>query len=138
MRVLSAFAFVLVCLAGWSPPPTVTKGTFDKSYTLTMQRGSYLVVVETSGPATYTITNYAMEHPMGSRPDTEAVFTTPAGTFRVSDRGVKERGVNINDTFYPVPQSSSDELSVVIIDANGNITAAVKPRKDVIPTDTKP
>src|SRR5262245_8013198 len=137
MRVLSAFAFVLVCLAGCSPPPTVTKGTFDKSYTLTMQREPALVVVETSGPATYTVTNYAMEHPMGQRPDTEAVFTTPAGTFRVSDRGVKERGVNINNTFYPMPQSTSDSLSTVTIDVNGNITVALKPRKEVTP-DTKP
>src|SRR5262245_44899852 len=53
VRVHSApvLSFVFVCLAGCAPPPLVTKGTFTKSYTLTMQREAMDVVVETAGPA---------------------------------------------------------------------------------------
>ncbi|MBP3959659.1 hypothetical protein J8F10_30810 [Gemmata sp. G18] len=127
MRVLSRVIVLLVCLGGCSPSPTITKGTFTDSYTLTMQRGSMDVVVRTSGAAQYTVTNYAMNHPMGQRPDTEATFTTPAGTFVISDRNVTEAGLKINGTFYPQPPSVSTR-STILIDSQGVIT--VQPAKE--------
>jgi hypothetical protein len=121
MNVHNALVFVLVCLTGCTAAPVVTKGTFDASYTLTMQRGSVDVVVQTSGPASYTLTNYSMDHPMGRRPDTEATFTTPAGTFVVSNRNLKEAGLTINGTFYPEPVPAEGR-STITIDAQGGIT----------------
>jgi hypothetical protein len=133
MRICNAIVLVFVCLAGCTPAPVVTKGTFTTSYTLTMQRGSADVVVQTSGPASYTLTNYSMDHPMGRRPDTEATFTTPAGTFVVSNRNLKETGLTINGTFYPEP-ASANSRSTVTIGAQGVITVqppqAAEPQVD--------
>jgi hypothetical protein len=119
MRVHAAFVFGFVCLAGCARGPVVTKGTFDTSYTLTMQRGSADVVVQTSGPASYTVSNYSMDHPMGQRPDTEAVFKTPAGTFNISDRNDKE-GLTINGTHFPYPIDRNGRYTITI-DAQGTI-----------------
>jgi hypothetical protein len=135
MNVRNAPVFLIVCLTGCAPAPVVTKGTFDASYTLTMQRGSVDVVVQTSGPASYTLTNYSMDHPMGRRPDTEATFTTPAGTFVVSDRNLKEAGLTINGTFYPEP-APAEGRSTITIDARGGIT--VNPPKAAAPQGGKP
>jgi hypothetical protein len=126
---------LFVCLVGCTPAPIVTKGTFTTSYTLTMQRGSVDVVVQTSGPASYTVTNYAMDHPMGPRPDTEATFTTPAGTFVVSDRNLPAVGLTINGTFYPEPLTTV-ERSTITIDAKGVVT--VNPPKAAAPQGNKP
>ena len=135
MRVRNAPVFVLMGLVGCTPAPVVTKGTFDSTYTLTMQRGSVDVVVRTSGPATYTVTNYAMDHPMGRRPDTEATFKTPAGTFVVSDRNLQEAGLTINGTFYPEPTPSGGR-STITIDEKGQIT--VEKAKAAEPQENKP
>jgi hypothetical protein len=60
---------------------------------------------------------------MGKRPDTEATFKTPAGTFEVSDRGVTENGVKINGTFHKYPEPSEvNGRSKVVIDERGEIT----------------
>jgi hypothetical protein len=87
------------------------------------------VVVETSGPASYTHTHYHRDHPMGPPSDTEATFTTPAGTFVVSDRNMPSPGLTINGTFYP----ELDRLSrtTITIDAEGGIT--VSPPKAPVP-----
>jgi hypothetical protein len=135
MRVRNAPVIVLVCLVGCTPAPVVTKGTFTTSYTLTMQRGSVDVLVQTSGPASYTITNYRMDLPMGPRPDTEATFVTPAGTFVVSDRNQKAPGLAINGTFYPEPPSATSR-STIVIDAKGVVTA--KPPKVPAPAGGGP
>jgi hypothetical protein len=121
MRVHTTIVFGFVCLAGCTQAPTVTRGNFDTSYTLTMQRGSADVVVQTSGPASYTITNYRMNHPMGPRPDTEATFKTPAGTFTISDRDDKD-GVTINGKHFIYPTNQSGRY-VITIDAQGTIKA---------------
>ena len=121
MRVRNAPVLVIACLVGCTPAPRVTKGAFATSYTLTMQRGSVDVVVQTSGPASYTLTNYNMDHPMGPRPDTEATFTTPAGTFVVSDRNLTAAGLTINGTFYAEPPSATGR-STITIDAKGVVT----------------
>lgn len=123
MRGFNVAAIALACLAGCTPAPGVTRGTFDTAYTLTMQRGSVDVVVQTSGPATYAVTNYRMDHPMGRRPDPEATFVTPAGTFVVSDRNLQEAGLTINGTFYPEPPAA-DGRSTITIDARGGITVS--------------
>jgi hypothetical protein len=135
MRVRNAPVFVLVCLVGCTPAPVVTKGTFNSTYTLTMQRGSVDVVVQTSGPASYTLTNYGMAHPMGPRPDTEATFTTPAGTFVVSDRNQKAPGLTINGVFYLEPAAATGR-STITIDAQGVVT--VNPPKEPAPRGDKP
>jgi hypothetical protein len=124
MNVRAVPLITIICLGGCAPPPVVTKGTFATSYTLTMQRGAVDVVVQTSGPASYAVTNYNMDHPMGRRPDTEATFTTPAGTFVVSDRNLTQPGLTINGIFYPQPQAA-DGRTTITIDAKGVIT--VKP-----------
>src|SRR5262245_33789670 len=79
--------FALAVVLGCSPPPKVTTGTFTTSYTVHVDREHVDVVVLTSGPATYEVKNYAMDHPMGQRPDTEATVRTPAGRFAITDRG---------------------------------------------------
>jgi hypothetical protein len=135
MTVRFAAALSLACLAGCAPRPTVTKGTFAASHTLTMQRGSIDVLVKTTGPATYAVTNHRMDHPMGRRPDTEATFTTPAGTFSVSDRGLSEPGVSVNGTFYPVPPRPEGRTTVTI-DEKGGVT--VSPPKEAAPQGGKP
>jgi len=135
MKLHRAAVLMLVCFLGCTPPPTVTKGKFTTSYTLTMQRGSVDVVVRTSGPATYAVTNYAMDHPMGRRPDTEATFKTPAGTFVVSDRNLQEAGLTINGTFYPEPTPSGGR-STITIDEKGQIT--VEKAKAAEPQENKP
>lgn len=99
----------------------MTKGNFDTSYTLTMQCGSADVVVQTSGPASYTVSNYTMDHPMGPRPDTEAVIKTPAGTFNISDRN-DSGGLTINGTHYPYPTDRTGRY-IITIDAKGTIKA---------------
>jgi len=121
MRVRYAVLLVFACLAGCTPGPVVTKGTFTTPYTLTMQRGSVDVIVQTSGPASYALTNYRMDHPMGRRPDTEATFTTPAGTFVVSDRNLTAPGLTINGVFYPEAPASGVR-STITIDAQGVVT----------------
>lgn len=115
--------FVILSVSGCvpTPAPAVIKGTFTKSYTLTMQRGAIDVVVRTSGPATYEITNHRMSHPMGPRPDTEATFVTPAGTFVISNRDLQEAGLMINAAFYPEPPSVAGR-STLTIDAKGVVT----------------
>jgi hypothetical protein len=122
--VRNAVALLPMLVVGCGPPPpTVTEGTFTDSYTLTMQRGTTDVEVKTSGPATYRVTNYRMDHPMGKRPDTEATFKTSAGTFVVSDRGLTEDGVKINDTFYKYPEPSEvNGRGKVVIDERGGVT----------------
>ena len=135
MKLHRAAVLMLVCFLGCTPPPTVTKGKFTTSYTLTMQRGSVDVVVRTSGPATYAVTNYAMDHPMGRRPDTEATFKTPAGTFVVSDRNQTAPGLTINGVFYPEPPSATAR-STITIDAKGVVT--VNPPKAPAPGGDKP
>jgi uncharacterized protein (TIGR03067 family) len=130
MRIHVVAAVLLVCPIGCAPAPTVTKGTFTNSFTLTMQRGSVDVVVQTSGPANYTLTQYAMDHPMGKRPDTEATFTTPAGTFMVSNRNLAEAGLTINGTFYPEPTNMTSR-STITIDPQGAVT--VQPPKATPP-----
>ena len=122
MRVRYAVLLVFACLAGCTPGPVVTKGTFTTPYTLTMQRGSVDVIVQTSGPASYALTNYRMDHPMGRRPDTEATFTTPAGTFVVSDRNLTAPGLTINGVFYPEPPPPAVGRSTITIDAQGVVT----------------
>jgi hypothetical protein len=124
MRIHAVVTAALVALAGCSPSPDVATGTFTGSYTLTMQRGSVDVVVQTSGPASYKITRYSMDHPMGRRPDTEATFTTPAGTFVVSNRDLAAEGLTINGTFYPEPVPRTGR-SAITIDPRGAI--AVNP-----------
>lgn len=115
-------AVPLLALVGCAPPPTVTKGTFTGSHTLTMQRGSADVVVKATGTGSYVVTNYAMGHPMGPRPDTEATFTTPAGTFKITDKDVKD-GMLINGKPYPnlTANSGSGRLTITI-DEKGAIT----------------
>jgi hypothetical protein len=130
MRIHAVVTAALVALAGCSPSPEVATGTFTGSYTLTMQRGSVDVVVQTSGPASYRITQYSMDHPMGRRPDTEAMFTTPAGTFVVSNRNLAAEGLTINGTFYPEPASRTGR-SAITIDPRGAI--AVNPPKAAPP-----
>jgi hypothetical protein len=134
MKVRRAALLILACFLGCTPPPKVKSGKFDTSYTLTMQRGSVDVVVQASGPATYAVTNYAMDHPMGPRPDTEATFVTPAGKFVVSDRNLKD-GLTINGTLYP-ERVSSDGRTTITIDAKGQIT--VEKPKAAPPQDNKP
>ena len=103
MRIRTAVVLLLAFVPGCGPPPpTVTEGTFTDSYTLTMQRGSTDVVVKTSGAGTYRVTNYRMDHPMGNVP-TPRRRSRLRRTFVVSDRGVTEDGVKINDTFYKYP-----------------------------------
>ena len=133
MRIRNVILLVIVCLAGCSRGPVVTKGKFTTSYTLNMQRGAVDVVVQTSGPASYTITQYQMNHPMDSRPDTDATFVTPAGTFAVSNRSLLDAGLNINGVFYPEPDVTG--RSTITIDPKGVITlsspkAAEPPGKD--------
>jgi hypothetical protein len=135
MRIRNTIVLMLGCLAGCTPAPVVTKGTFATSYTLTMQRGSVDVVVQTAGPASYTLTNYSMDHPMGPRPDTEATFTTPAGTFVVSDRNLTVAGLTINGTFYPEPPPAVGR-STITIDTKGVVT--VNPPKIAVPQGDKP
>jgi hypothetical protein len=123
VKIRSAVVFASFAIAGCTPPPTVTNGTFNDSYTLTMQRGTTDVVVKTSGPASYRVTNYRMDHPMGKRPDTEATITTPAGTFRISDRNVAEDGVMINGTLYKYPERTEvNGRSTIVIDERGGIS----------------
>ena len=124
VRVRNAVVLLLAFAPGCGPPPpTVTEGTFTDSYTLTMQRGITDVVVKTSGAGSYRVTNYRMDHPMGKRPDTEATFKTSAGTFVVSDRGLTEDGVKINDTFYKYPEPSEvNGRGKVVIDERGGVT----------------
>lgn len=111
---------LLIVAVGCTPGPTVTSGTFEKSHTLTMQRGSVDVVVETAGPATFRVTNYRMDHPMGRRPDTEATFKTPAGTFEVSNRGQEGESLTINGILQKVPLAGP--RTSITIDAKGKIT----------------
>lgn len=116
---------ILICcfaaIVGCTPPPAMTKGTFTESYMLTMQRGTIDVTVQTSGPAKYIISQYAMDHPMGKRPDTEAKFTTPAGSFLVTNRNQSAEGVTVNGTFYPQPEDATGR-SQIIIDKQGKVT----------------
>lgn len=125
MRV-SKVVFVCLLAVGCSPPPKVTEGKFTDSYELTMQRGSLDVVVKTSGPARYKITQHAMTHPMGSRPNTEGTFTTPAGTFQVSSHGDNDLGVIVNGVLYPEP-SERGVRSKLVIDEEGGITVVTPP-----------
>lgn len=131
MRTFGTTTILMVCglAAGCTPPPKITEGTFTGSYELTMQRGSMDVVVYTSGPAKYRITNHAMNHPMGPRPNTEAVFTTPAGTFNVSSHGDNDLGVIVNGTLYPEPPDR-DGRSQVVIDAQGNVSVRAAPPRE--------
>jgi hypothetical protein len=121
MNVRAVPLMVIVCLTGCTPPPVVTKGTFTTSYTLTMQRESVDVVVQTSGPASYAVTNYNRDHPMGRPPDTEATFTTPAGTFVVSDRSLAKPGLTINGVFYP-ESTAPNGRTTITIDPKGVVT----------------
>ncbi|MBY0461410.1 MAG: hypothetical protein K2V38_29185 [Gemmataceae bacterium] len=116
---------LLVGLVGGAPP-TVTEGTFDESYELGIQRGSMDVKVETSGPATYKIPSYPMERPTGPRPDTEAAFVTPAGTFKVSNRKLQEPGISVNGTFYPEPPRANG-LARLVVDRQGAVTVHPAP-----------
>lgn len=132
MRTFSlAVAATCVLSAGCSPQPKVTTGTFNDSYELTMQRGAMDVVVQTSGPATYTVTNYAMSHPMGPRPNTEAVFVTPAGTFKVSSNGDNDLGVIVNGVLYPEPPDRTGR-SQVVIDAQGSVSVRATPPSEPV------
>lgn len=126
-------AVPLLALVGCGSSPTVTKGTFTRMFTLTMQRGSVDIVVRTDSTGTYVITNYSMDHPMGQRPDTEATFTTPAGTFAITDKGVPD-GLLINGKAYPNRGSGSavHRLSIAI-DESGTITVT-----DPTPPEEKP
>jgi hypothetical protein len=110
----------LLVAAGCAPPPTVTKGTFTGSHTLTMQRGSADVIVRTTGTGTYTITNYSMDHPMGQRPDTEATFTTPAGKFVISDKGASD-GLFVNGVKYTYSTGPHARRIAVTIDEKGAV-----------------
>jgi hypothetical protein len=92
-----------MAVGGCAKPPKVTKGRFNTSYTVTIQRGCTQVVVLTSGPARFIQKDYWMDHPMGQRPDTEAAVTTPAGKFIITDRNLGKPGVSINGTYYPDP-----------------------------------
>lgn len=121
MRFYFACLLGIVCLAGCARAPIVTKGKFDTTYTLIMQRGSADVVVQTSGPASFQITNYQMNHPMGSRPDTEATFKTPAGTFNISDRN-NTSGLTINGKQFDYPTDLNGRY-LITIDAQGTIKA---------------
>ena len=129
MRFLSTGVLFTCVAAGCAPAPTITEGTFNDSYELTMQRGSMDVVVKTSGPARYKITQHAMSHPMGPRPNTEAMFTTPAGTFNVSSNGQNDLGVIVNGVLYPEPPDR-DGRSKVVIDERGEITVQAAPPRE--------
>lgn len=122
MQLRTCFALVpLLGLVGCAPPPTVTKGTFTGSYSLLMQRGSADVVVKSTGTGSYVVTNYAMDHPMGQRPDTEATFTTPAGTFAITDKGIPD-GLLINGTKYTYSYGPNNGRIKITIDEKGNVT----------------
>lgn len=114
-----------ILAGGCAPGPTVSKGTFNTPYTLTLQRDNIEIVVQTSGTASYTITNYSMDHPMGKRPDTEAVFTTPAGVFTISDKG-QTGGVLINNVFYP-HNAAAMVRTTITIDPKGAVTSSTTP-----------
>lgn len=131
MRTLIGTAVLVAAVGavGCSSPPTITEGEFNGTFTLAVQRGAMDVVVRTSGPAKYKVSNYSMNHPMGPRPDTEATFTTPAGTFAVSNKGLTEPGLLVNGVFYAEPQTENRSgRAVLMIDAQGNIT--VQPPKE--------
>ena len=124
----AASALVLLTVLGCTPAPAVTTGKFDTSHTLTMQRGSVSVVVETSGPATFKITDHRMDHPMDRRPDTEAEYKTPAGTFKISNREQQGEQLTINGKLFEVPPAG--EPTTITIDAKGGITMVTPKAKD--------
>ena len=81
-------------------------------------------------PASYVITNYSMNHPMGQRPDTEATYTTPAGTFKITDKEVKD-GMLINGQPYPnLTAGSGTGRLTITIDEKGAITVDDPTAKD--------
>ena len=136
-RRLSPLLLFAVGAVGCAPPPTVTKGTFTGSHTLTIQRGSAEVVVKANGPASYVVTNYAMDHTMGQRPDTEATFTTSAGTFVITDKGNKD-GMTINGKQFPTLGAGSGGRITVTIDEQGAITMTDSTPKEQEPKADPP